>query len=71
MWEDEEDQLFNCPMKFVTSEIIEWYTEYSYNKEFNGTAPAYHEQSTRFIDAADHYKSCLNELMNRKKPHGR
>ncbi len=42
-------------MLFVTEEIIDWYKEYEYNKEF-GTSLVYEKQSSRYLEAWLVYK---------------
>ena len=56
VWADRHgNKFYSCPMRFVTDEIIEWYKEYEYYKEFN-CSPDYTEQSNRFVEAWMQYK---------------
>lgn len=38
VWIDDEtdDEYYVCPARLLPENIIEWYNEYTYNKEFSG-----------------------------------
>ena len=59
VWVDnEENEYFNCPLKFIPENVLQWYEEYSYQKEFGG-ALSYRKQSRKFIDAIRIYNSAF------------
>lgn len=60
VWADDEDEFYTCPLRFLTDEVVVWYSEYSYNKELGGAKP-YANQSKRFIDAMFLYNKYYNE----------
>jgi len=62
VWEDPElGEFFNCPLKFISETVVDWYEEYSYYQDFAGAAPEFFKQSAKFVDAARIYKAALNE----------
>ncbi|MDR2728507.1 MAG: hypothetical protein LBB56_05185 [Chitinispirillales bacterium] len=64
VWEEPElGEFFNCPLKFISETVVDWYEEYSYYQDFAGAAPAFLKQSAKFIEAARIYKTALNEYM--------
>lgn len=75
VWEDGENEFYNCPLKFVTAEAVAWYQEHVYNEQYH-TALPYHQQSEGYIAALNYYKSAFNKFMKMKrvtegKIHGR
>lgn len=65
VWVDEEEdcEYYTCPFKFIPATILEWYSEYSYYKEFNGTAPSYWDQGDKWQDVAVVYNRYYGELL--------
>lgn len=66
-WEDEEYEFHSCPFLFVPSTILAWYSEYSYYKEFAGTAPDYWEQTEKWVDCASIYNHEYNTYVMLKQ----
>jgi len=73
VWEGPElGEFFNCPLKFVSETVVDWYEEYSYYQDFAGAAPPFFKQSAKFIEAVKIYKTAHNEYLakaSRKKTH--
>lgn len=64
VWEDPElGEFYNCPLKFVSATVCDWYEEYSYYQEFAGSAPSFNVQSAKFIEAARVYRNAFNEYL--------
>ena len=51
-------------MKFVTSTVTDWYSEYSYSKDVQGLE--YGTQSAKFIKALKVYNSFYNRFITEK-----
>ena len=64
VWEDGEDQYFSCPLLWITDEIIAWYDEVVYSKEFGGLP--YDRQSNRFVEAYLFYQSEMSRFTKEK-----
>jgi hypothetical protein len=54
-------------MLFVSHTIINWYSEYSYYKEFAGTAPDYWDQTEKWVDCASIYNGYYFNYMKIKQ----
>lgn len=67
VWEFDEERFYNCPMKFISDSVAEWYENYSYDKEM-GTAESYTDQSVRYIDARSYYMGRYSKYSQMKKP---
>ena len=63
VWEFDGDKFYNCPLKFIGNDAIEWYKEHSYYEMYVGTAPSYDKQSAWFIEATNLYKKIYNECI--------
>ncbi|MDR0307632.1 MAG: hypothetical protein LBI42_12460 [Chitinispirillales bacterium] len=64
VWEDPElGEFFNCPLKFISETVVDWYEEYSYNQDFSAAAPAFLKQSAKFAEACRLYKTAFNEYL--------
>jgi len=62
VWEDGAgNEYYNCPYKWVTDNILEWYQQLSYDTEMH-TALPYNDQSNKYIDAWMVYKYHLNRF---------
>lgn len=64
LWVDDTEekviyQYFEHPRHFITENVLEWFDEYQYYKEFSGTAPKYESVSCRFIEAKNIYEGYL------------
>ena len=72
VWEDEDEgeSFFNCPVRFITEAVIEWYSEHSYFEMYPGTAPEYNRMPAKFVEAVTHYKHCFNKYLKRKRKSG-
>jgi hypothetical protein len=69
VWEDDEDVFYSCPILWITPEIISWYDEVAYSKEFGGTP--YPDQSNRFVEAWLFYNSEMNRFTKLKMEKGK
>lgn len=56
MIDDDLGEFYNCPMNWITPEVLKWYDEYSYYQVFQGAAPSYFKVSRRFWEATKIYK---------------
>ena len=64
VWTDfKEESFFNCPLLWVTSDIVDWYQEYSYDIEI-GSPLNYHKQSSRYVEAWQIYKRFYNDYQS-------
>jgi hypothetical protein len=60
VWQDDEDnEFYNCPLRFVPQTVYDWFYEYEYYQLFQGSAPAFEKQAAKFYDAARVYKMTL------------
>ena len=55
VWEDDEDQFFTCPRKFITQDIIDFYDTFSIYKEIPGCSPKFDELSKKFVEGVKYY----------------
>ena len=59
VWDDRHGEVFyNCPVKWLTDDVIDWYQEYVYNVEIGGSIP-FREQSSKYIEAFLVYRHFL------------
>jgi hypothetical protein len=66
-WFGEEEQFFNCPMKFITSGCVDFLEKYdSYKKGF-ATPPDYEKQAAKFWEGVRSFESNMNKCMAMKK----
>ena len=66
VWEDPElGEFFNCPLKFISETVVDWYEEYSYNQDFGAAAPAFLKQSAKFVEAVRLYKTAFGEYLEK------
>jgi len=75
VWEDGENEFYNCPLRFITKEALSWYQEHLYNEHYH-TALPYHMQSEGYVKALAYYQTMFNKMnaMKRKTEgsiHGR
>jgi hypothetical protein len=72
VWDDRHGESFyNCPRRFITDDIVEWYQEYLYDIEI-GTPLNYSDQSSKYTEAWMLYKHFFNRyqtdaISNRNK----
>lgn len=65
MWDDRHgEEFFTCPIRFIGYDVVDWYQEYSYAKEFG--CHAYHEQSSKWIEAWMTYQHYYNKYQGYK-----
>lgn len=75
VWEDElidGEQYYCCPLAFIPESVINWYENYSYDKEF-GTTTSFNDRNNKFIEAIgiyNSYKSKWFQYMHPKKKDG-
>lgn len=55
-WETEDDRFYACPERFIPNNVIRWFDQYQYEKEF-GAQVAYQERSSKYIDAVRAYNN--------------
>jgi pyruvate/2-oxoacid:ferredoxin oxidoreductase beta subunit len=56
VWGDDEDEFFNCPIRWLGSNTSSWYDRYRYYQE-SGRWPEYETVNNRFWEAVLFYKS--------------
>jgi hypothetical protein len=61
VWEIEDYEFFSCPISLVSNSLWEWFTEFSYCKEFS-VMPAFEKQSNVFIEAWLYYSMWYNKF---------
>lgn len=64
VWEDNEDRFFNCPLKFISNESINWFEHFRYDSIFSGVALRFKDQSAKYIEAMDYFNMKLREILN-------
>jgi len=65
-WENQDGLIFyNCPIHFVPDNVLDWYLQFTYEKNFH-TAPPYTDRSMRFIRAMYKYEEYLKYWSNYK-----
>jgi len=70
VWEDDDDEFYNCPLRFITDQTAEWYKEYAYYQDFPGAAPAYRQMPAKFLEAISYYKGALADQAAKRRPAG-
>ena len=68
--EDEDDVYYQCPIRFVPENILQWWEIYQYEKEF-GANIDYMGRSIKYLEALRIYRHFINywqELKNPPKP---
>lgn len=71
VWEDGDDnEYYNCPIRWLTSDIAEWYQQYSYDIEFH-CGLTYDQQSIRYTEAWQIYKQHLNRFQREQAEKGK
>ena len=63
VWDDGEDEFFNCPIRFISDEIYFWYDKYKH-----GTRLEYEELNCRYSEAVNYYEYQLQRYKNAKTP---
>lgn len=70
-WEIDGFEFYVCPMRFITSNLLDFILMIRYDKEF-GTGEKYLDQMPKYIEAWDIYNSYYNrftgERMRSNKP---
>jgi hypothetical protein len=69
VWEDEvENEFYNCPLRWLTEAVLDWYELYAYDMEFH-KGLSYDRQSNRYIEAWKVYRlfSSKFSLMQSKR----
>lgn len=57
VWTDAHEEMFyNCPLLWVTRDIIDWYQEHKYDIEI-GNPLNFWKQSTKYVEAWQVYKA--------------
>jgi hypothetical protein len=52
-------EYYDHPKKHIPPVLLDWFEEYSYYKEFQGTAPSFDDCNLRFLEAKNVYESYL------------
>jgi len=58
-------EYYNCPSKFIPDSLSEFISMYQFGVDFGGLG-SYNEQTSKFIEAAQLYKSRLNHFRSVK-----
>ena len=58
----DEFELYNCPIRFITDEIYNWYEEYSSTQDGTTIGKTYAESSSKYLEACTVYKNKLSKL---------
>lgn len=59
VWEDcLDNKYYTCPIKFLTDNVIEWYNEYTYYKEF-GCLHEYTKLPATYVEAMSLYNNYI------------
>lgn len=59
---------WNCPVKFIPSNIIKFFCLYDHVKQFpNVSMPTYDNTSSRFLFAIRYYETQYNEALQMKR----
>jgi len=56
VWATDEEEFYNCPLRWISEQIIDWYEEYSYYTEFPGAAPIFGNMIPGWTEALQYYK---------------
>lgn len=67
---DDED-IFECPVKLIPENIVEWYAEYAYYKDFSGSAPPYQSLPAKWLESMRVYNKYYFDFYSESsKPKG-
>lgn len=66
VWEDDEDEFYNCPRKFITESVIDFYDELSVYKEIPGSSPKFENFSNKFLEGFKYYTQQYNRFYSAK-----
>jgi len=58
VWEDGNNLFYNCPLTFISENIILFVNEMNYNRRYNINRP-FNKQSARYIDAENELNKWL------------
>jgi hypothetical protein len=61
VWEDGENEFFNCPVRFISQAVSDWYNEHAYNDRYK-SARMYEKQAETYIEALDYYDRCMGKF---------
>lgn len=57
VWMDiEETEYLSCPIKFIAQNVLDWYAEYKYYKEFSGIPAPYDQMPNKWLEALSEYQ---------------
>lgn len=65
--EDEGEEYYNCPLRFISDAVVDWYGYHSYYQSYAGTAPKYEDMPARFLEAVGYYENQLRLFMEMKQ----
>jgi hypothetical protein len=66
VWELDGTEFFSCPLLFVPDNVVDWYREYSYDKDMN-TARSYDVQLEWYVEAKNLYEESYRYYCDVKK----
>ena len=66
-WLDEEEQWYNCPIKFINQSSLDFIEKYDAYKNKMATPPDYEKQSARFNMAIRFFESELSRFIEMKQ----
>lgn len=64
--DDKLGEFYNCPLKWLSVTVYDWYDEYYYLKNYPASAPSYNDCKKRYWECVKIYESTLNGLQVRK-----
>jgi hypothetical protein len=67
-WEIEGETFYACPERFISNNVIRWFEQYQYEKEFGGKVD-YQERSSKYLDAVRVYRGYVqywNDMLHPK-----
>jgi hypothetical protein len=68
-WLDEDEEWYNCPMRFIPSSVVSFILEYDSYKDKWSTPPRYGDFGAKFLQAKIYLENCLNKYTAMKQGH--
>ena len=66
-WLDENEEWFNCPIKFIKQDALDFLDKFDSYKNNISTPPDYENQAARFLEAVGYFNSCVNRYTEIKQ----
>lgn len=71
VWRDlDENDYYSCPVRYIPVNVVEWYAEYLYYKEFSSAPGRYDQIPGKWHEALSEYHKALNQYIEMVKPKG-